>query len=100
MDAKLIRTAEEMKRLQDEAVQRALEISELEAQDDYELKLCFSIFFLPLPGMDRAADARYKKLTRIEHFRQWLKANNLTPRDCGIGSGFVKTHLPEYGFLY
>lgn len=100
MDAKPTRTPEEMRRLQDEAVQRALEISELEQQDDYDLKLCFSIFFLPLPGMDGVANTHYRKLTRIEHFRQWLKVNKLTPRDCEIGPEFVKTHLPEYGFLY
>ncbi len=99
MDQESSRMPEEMKALQDEAIRRALEISELEEKDHFSFSLFLSFLFLS-PGMDKAVDTRARKLTRIEHFRQWLKENKLTPRDVGIGSDFVKRYLPEYSFLY
>jgi hypothetical protein len=99
MDQRPSRTPGEMKLLEDEAKRRALEISELEEDDDFDFKLVFSIL-LPMPGMSEAARTRGRKLTCVEHFRRWLKENNLTPRECGIGLEFVKKYIPEYSFLY
>ncbi|OGG65227.1 hypothetical protein A3I99_00270 [Candidatus Kaiserbacteria bacterium RIFCSPLOWO2_02_FULL_45_11b] len=100
MDQKPTRTQAEISALQEEAIRRALEISELEVHDDFDSKFLLSILFFAMPSLDKAAKTRDRKNTRIEHFRQWLKDNNITPRDCGIGKNFVDQYIPEYSFLY
>ena len=100
MDQKPDKAPAKMSSLQDEARRRALEILELEVSDDYDSNLLLSVLFFTMPGLKKAVETRSRKIACTEHFRQWLKENNLTPRDCGIGQEFVKKHIPEYSFLY
>jgi hypothetical protein len=94
MDATV--TGEQLKKLQDEAIEKALAISHAAEEEDIESHWSWGI--LSLFYIEHPTTIRKNKL--VTEFRDWLKRNSLTPKDCQIGHEFVTHHLPEYSSLY